>query len=155
MTSRNHTSVRTLRDDVSDLMAKEKCLWQQRGCVEWLKSGDQNTSYFHSQASQRNKCNFFSKLHLDDDSVVEDEAQIREALVDYFRNMFTSSNPTSFDPILSGVDARITPQMNVSLTRDFTTLEVKCALKQMKPLIAFRPDGMPPIFYKNYQNIVG
>ena len=100
--------------------------------------------------SQRNECNFFSKLHLDDDSVVEDEAQIREALVDYFRNMFTSSNPTSFDPILSGVDARITPQMNVSLTRDFTALEVKCALKQMKPLTALGLDGMPPIFYKNY-----
>ena len=39
MTSRNHTSVRTLRDDVSDLMAKEECLWQQRGHVEWLKLG--------------------------------------------------------------------------------------------------------------------
>lgn len=119
MTTRNHTSVRTLRDDVSDLMAKEKCLWQQRGCVEWLKSGDQNTSYFHSRVSQRNECNFFSKLHLDDDSVVEDEAQIREALVDYFRNMFTSSNPTSFDPILSGVDARITPQMKCKLDQRF------------------------------------
>ena len=39
MTSRNHTQVRTLRDDVSDLMAKEECLWQQRGHVEWLKLG--------------------------------------------------------------------------------------------------------------------
>jgi len=70
---------------------------------------DQNKSYFHSRASQRNKHNFFSKLHLDDDSMVEDKAQIREALVDYFHNMFISSNPTSFDPILNGVEARNTP----------------------------------------------
>lgn len=104
--------------------------------------------------SQINKCNFISKLRLDDGLVVEDEAQIREALVNFY-NIFTSSNPTNFDPIFNDVEARITPQMNASLTRDFTTLEVECAFKQMKSLIVPGLDGMPLIFYKNYWNIIG
>ena len=45
--------------------------------------------------------------------------------------------------------------MNADLTRPFTTMEVEQALKQMKPMIAPGPDGMPPIFYKFYWNTVG
>ena len=45
--------------------------------------------------------------------------------------------------------------MNVELTRPFTALEVEQALKQMKPMIALEPDGMPPIFYEFYWNTIG
>ena len=45
--------------------------------------------------------------------------------------------------------------MNADLTRSFTAMEVEQALKQMKPMTAFGPDGMPPILYKSYWNTVG
>ena len=45
--------------------------------------------------------------------------------------------------------------MNAELSQPFTTMEVELALKQMKPLTAPGPDGMPPLFYKSYWNIVG
>ena len=66
----NHEQVRSLRGDVYDLMVKEDYFWHQRSRVDWLKSGDMNTSYFHSRATQCNKRNFISKLILDDGSVV-------------------------------------------------------------------------------------
>ena len=44
--------VRILKGEVYDLMVKEDCLWHQRSNVDWLKSGDMNTTYFHSQATQ-------------------------------------------------------------------------------------------------------
>ena len=50
----NHDQVRLLKAEVHDLMVKEECLWQQRARVEWLKAGDQNTSYFQSRANHRN-----------------------------------------------------------------------------------------------------
>ena len=34
-------------------------------------------------------------------------------------------------------------------------MEVELALKKMKPLTAPGPNGMPPLFYKSYWNIVG
>ena len=47
--------VRILKGEVYDLMVKEDCLWHQRSKVDWLKSGDMNTTYFHSQATQRDE----------------------------------------------------------------------------------------------------
>ena len=69
--------------------------------------------------------------------------------------MFQASNAFSLDPILQGIALKVTPQMNAGLTQPFTAMEVEQALKQMKPLTAPGPDGMPPLFYKSYWNIVG
>ena len=85
MAGDHHDQIRVLRSEVYELMVKEECLWHQRSRVDWLKSGDMNTSYFHSRATQRNKRNFISKLNLNDGSMVTDEKQIGEAMVDYFK----------------------------------------------------------------------
>ena len=90
----NHDQIRALKGEVYELMVREDCLWHQRSKVDWLKSGDMNTSYFHSQATQCNKRNFISKLILDNRSVVTDDKHIGEALVDYFKKVFTSTMPS-------------------------------------------------------------
>ena len=46
-------------------------------------------------------------------------------------------------------------EMNTSLTAEFTTSEVELALKQMAPLKAPSPDGMPPLFYQSYWPLLG
>ena len=45
--------------------------------------------------------------------------------------------------------------MNASLTREFTIEEVEAAVKEMAPLKAPGPDGMPPLFYQSYWSLVG
>lgn len=74
-----------------------------------------NTSYFHSRATHRNKRNFISKLKLEDGSVVDGDRQIGEALVDYFKQIFTSTSPSRFDQILRGIDTKVTSMMNAEL----------------------------------------
>ena len=100
ITGTNHDQVQLLRGEVYDLMVKEECLWHQRSRIDWLKSGDLNTSYFHSRATHQNKRNFISKLILEDGSVVDGDRPIGEALVDYFKQIFTSTSPLSFEQIL-------------------------------------------------------
>ena len=45
--------------------------------------------------------------------------------------------------------------MNAKLSVDFMLWEVQASLKQMAPLKAPSLDGMPPLFYQNYWNLVG
>ena len=149
MVGTNHDMVQTLKGELYNLMVKEECLRHQRSQTNWLKSGDLNTAYFHSRATQRNKRNFISKLILEDGSVVAEDKKIREAMVNHFKQLFTSTTPSSFDKILQGIEAKVTPSMNIDLTSEFTAEEVERALKQMKPLIAPEPDGMSPIFFKS------
>ena len=44
--------------------------------------------------------------------------------------------------------------MNEILTGEFQAWEVKDALKQMAPLKAPGPNGMPPLFYQNFWELV-
>ena len=44
--------------------------------------------------------------------------------------------------------------MNATLTEEFKALEVEVALKQIAPLKASGPDGMPPLFYQNLWDLV-
>ena len=92
---------------------------------------------------------------LDDGLVVTDDKHIGEALVDYFKKIFTSTTPLSFDQILQGIDTKITPAMNVDLTKEYIAGEVEFSLKQMKPLTTLSLDGMSPIFFKSCWNFIG
>ena len=73
----------------------------------------------------------------------------------YFRDIFTTSNPSGFEEILSGVHPAISKEDAGLLGRDFQASEVRLALDQMASLTAPEPDGMSPIFYKFFWHIVG
>ena len=53
------------------------------------------------------------------------------------------------------MERSVTDDMNAMLLQEFTELEVEEALKQMAPLKAPGPDGIPPPFYQNYWSLVG
>ena len=86
---------------------------------------------------------------------MEDEAEMGRIVEKYFQEMFTTSQPDSFDAILDGIEPAVTVEMCATLDRNFQAEEVDQALKQMAPLTAPGPDGMSPIFYKTYWHIVG
>ena len=49
--------------------------------------------------------------------------------------------------VLNSIPQLMTEEMNFSLTDNFQAWEVGVALKQMAPLKAPDPDGMPPLFF--------
>ena len=80
--------------------------------MDWLKAGDMNTSYFHSRANKRNRKNFISKLVLEDGSIMEEDQGIGEAMVGYFANLFKAAPTSNLDPLLHGIEPKVTTQMN-------------------------------------------
>ena len=60
------------------------------------------------------------------------------------------SSPTKFDEVLEGMETRVTQEMNEELLRSFEASKVQVVLMQMKANTASGPDGLPPLFYKQY-----
>ena len=54
-----------------------------------------------------------------------------------------------------GIPCSISDEMNQSLNAEYTREEVVTALKQMEPLKAPGPDGLPPLFFQHYWQLVG
>ncbi|KAL0001746.1 hypothetical protein SO802_015527 [Lithocarpus litseifolius] len=54
------------------------------------------------------------------------------------------------DRVLNGVQEVVTDSMGAKLAQEYTVGEVKKAIKEMAPLKALGPDGMPPLFYHTY-----
>ena len=94
--------------------------------------------------------------NFDDEGVWQEEPKIVENIIlDYFKSIFISDQPANFDASLEAMDRRVTPEMNQALLKEFRAEEVWSALKQMHPTKAPGPDGMSPIFYQTYWDIVG
>ena len=83
-----------------------------------------------------------------------DEDGISNILVDYYQQLFTSSNTSMIKDVVTHIPCSITDELNVVLFADFTREEVVMALKQMEPLKAPGPDGLPPLFFQHYWHAV-
>ena len=126
---------------------KEDDMWQQQSRLNWFQSGDRNTSFFHAKASARQKKNFIEGI-LDANEVwQEDDQKVEEVVVGYYKDLFTTSQPTEFSELLQAIQPKVTTSMNQMLTRDYNVVEIKFALKRMYPLEALGLDGMPPLFF--------
>ena len=68
--------------------------------------------------------------------------------------MFTSSNSIELAVEIDSIPRVVTEEMNGILTSEFRTWEIDNALKQMAPLKVPGPDGMPPLFYQNFWELV-
>ena len=76
-------------------------------------------------------------------------------IVDYYKQLFTSSSPCEIEEVVQFTKKVVTVDMNSCLNREFSKDEVEIALKQMAPLKAPGPDGMPPIFFQHYWESIG
>ena len=125
-------------------------MWEQRARALFLKCSDRDTSYFHSKASHRHHRNQIFRLRNNANAWCTEESQIKEIAVDYYNSLFASTHPLDFDEILETVHPLVSKDMDVQLTKPFSSEEVDIAIKEMEPITAPGPDGMPPIFYQSF-----
>jgi hypothetical protein len=151
----NSREVNLLRREVNVLVEKEEVFWRQRSRVSWLKEGDHNTKFYHKCASQRQKTNTILGLRDDNGVWHSDAMAINSIAVDYFHNLFSSSNPDSIDEVIQSVASVVSPDMNDSLMQPFSSEEIRRALFQISPSKAPGPDGMTALFFQKYWHIVG
>ena len=144
-----------LKHEIQRLLLVEEKLWQQRSKSHWIKSGDKNTSFFHNRASQRYRRNTIHGLLNARGEMCCGDKKVAELMVEYYTDLFTSSQPSEIDMVLHHIPRKVIDGMNAFLGRDFNKEEVDMALSQMAPLKAPGPDGLPPIFFQHYWGEIG
>lgn len=84
------------------ILLSEEVIWKQRSRISWLKEGDKNTKFFHSNVSQRQNRNRIEGL-LDEVGVWNkgDEA-VGEMAINYFQNIFSTTSPSNMEDLPAG-----------------------------------------------------
>ena len=130
-------------------------MWLQRPKVLWAKMGDKNSSYFHLRTTQRFRKNSITSLRKADGLWCNGQDEVSATIVDYYQDLLKTTNPTNFEDTTQFISTTISKEMNAQLVSAFNAWEVQEAIKQMALLKAPGLDGMPPLFYQTYWDLVG
>ena len=149
------TSIKELKDDISNLIHQDKLFWRKRSQSIWLPAGDKNTKHFHNQASQRRHKNHIHGVFDEEGRWCNTKDGIARVAESYFKDLFVETPAVNIEGVVQAVERRVTPQMNDRLTQRYSPDEVRTALFQMHPSKALGPDGMSPFFFQKYWHIVG
>ncbi|XP_019180182.1 PREDICTED: uncharacterized protein LOC109175373 [Ipomoea nil] len=144
----------TISAQLSRLEAQEDVYWRQRAKQHWLRGADANTKFYHRYVSSRKRKNFLNKLKGVDGNWVTKGA-MNTVVIDYFVDIFKSSNAPPHSNFFGTVLPRVSESHNESLLEPFVAEEVKRALFAMYPDKAPGLDGMNPGFYQHFWGVVG
>ena len=120
-----------------------------------MRAGDRNTKYFHNCVKGRRIQNRI--LILLDELGREhfSEGAKGDIAVNFYRDLFISSNPHDLDSIFRGFRPRVMDSMNAHLTRQVSNDEIKQAAFSVKGSSAPGEDGLAGLFYQKFWHIVG
>ena len=147
--------IKAFKKEINEVMLQEKMMWNQRSRALWVKCGDRNTKFFHETASNRRRRNRIEGLCDKEGVWRENKEEVDGIILDYFKEIYSTSFPVEFGSSLRVIDRRVSDDMNDSLLKEFRVEEVRRALKQMHPTKSPGPDGMSPIFFQKYWDVVG
>ena len=147
--------IKALKKEINEITLREEMMWNQRSRALWVQCGDRNTKFFHEMASNRRRRNRIEGLCDKEGIWRENKEEVDGIILDYFKEIYSTSFPVEFGSSLRVLDRRVSDDMNDSLLKEFRVEEVRRALKQMHPTKSPGPDGMSPILFQKYWDVVG
>ncbi|CAA7017074.1 unnamed protein product [Microthlaspi erraticum] len=135
--------------------ADEELFWRQRSGIQWLHSGDKNSSFFHAATRGRRARNKFSVIEDVNGTAHFKEKQIARVVEQYYKTIFTSKSNNSLDVISEAISPKITQDMNADLTRIPDDAEITQAIFSIDAEKAPGPDGFSAGFYQSFWDIIG
>ena len=151
----NFQRMRRLKQELSVSLLEEEKFWRQQSIVEWLKEGDRNTAFFHNTVRGRRLKNKVLMLRDVFGQENYSEGSKGNIAVEFYRDLFMSSNPMDMEPLFVGFPVKVTETMNEKLTRPVTPEDIRRAAFGVKGDSAPGEDGLTGHFYQRYWHIVG
>ena len=150
MVSGKNTRVRSIRMEINLLQDRESRMWCQGSRMLWLSKRDNNTTFFQSRATKRFRKNLIRGIRDQNGAWLTEHEEIRHVMENYYKELFSTSNPILEADSLEKIPCMVTKEMNKDLMKEFSEIEVKEALNHMAPLKAPGPNGMTPLFYQHF-----
>ncbi|KAE8721931.1 pentatricopeptide repeat-containing protein [Hibiscus syriacus] len=142
------TELRLLRNELWRLLRIEEQIWVQKSREKWVKGGDRNSKFFHTCASIRRRLNSLYALNVDG-VITKDPGLIKSRVREHFFKAFNCCSTMEVEGI--NLDfAKISPQQNLLLEKEFTEDEIWGTINSCDSNKAPGPDGLNMGFFKNF-----
>ena len=93
-------------------LEKDDDIWRQRSRLNWFQSRNRNISFFHAKASAKHKKNFIEGIVDANEVWHEDDEKVEEVVVEYYKDLFTMSQPSDFSNMIQTIQPKVTTSMN-------------------------------------------
>lgn len=133
----------------------EEKFWKQKSKDNWILYGDGNTKVFHAADKIWRERNEIVKLIDMNGNTQRSEASKAQVAIQYFSDLFKSTNSEDYFSMLRGFTPRVTDTMNHQLIRKVTPEEIKDVAFLIKPDSAPGAGRMSGFFFQSYWEIVG
>jgi hypothetical protein len=153
-TEANLQKEKTLTWEFNENLRREDLLWKQKSRVQWLTSPNLNTKFFHVSTIIRRRKNAIDFLKNDNNEWLSDRNEIGDCFVQFFQNLFSSSNPQFPDDLDNLISPVISDEDNILLSAIPSADEIKQTLFSLGSDKSPGPDGMSALFYKHYWEII-
>ncbi|XP_075670421.1 uncharacterized protein LOC142640201 [Castanea sativa] len=111
----NH-KVHKLKEQINVFLDREARLWCQRSRVLWLQNGDNNTKFFHCQATKRHRRNLICGIKDETNIWQVNSKSIASVFIRYYKELFTTSKMNTQMNILDHIPRVIIEDMNATIT---------------------------------------
>ncbi|XP_057725481.1 receptor-like protein 9DC3 [Arachis stenosperma] len=130
-----------IEDKLKKALQNEESYWKDKSRVKWLKSDDQNTTFFHHKFRNRTRRNKIWQLTGSDGEVATSNAGIASVAESYFKDIFSSTCHENPEPLFTDFEPKVTAHMNHRLLGPVTMEEVKRATFNIHPQSAPGDNG--------------
>ena len=142
----NFCLLKRIRQQLAEAYMEEERYWRQKCREEWLKSGDRNMRYFHNCVKGKKIQNRILMLLDEMGGEHFSEGAKGHIAVEYFRDLFMSTNPYDLESLFEGFHSRVSNDMNNELTAPVSDEEIKRAAFSVKGSSAPGEDGLTGVF---------
>lgn len=141
-----------LKQELNSAYLEEEVFWKQKSRIQWLRSGDKNTKYFHGITKARRNRNTIHSISDENGVLQRGTQQIAQVAQDYFQKLYSSVPiaASRFEEVFSGFERRVTDAMKMDLIKPVTAEEIETAIFDIGAHRAPGPDGFSAIFYHQY-----
>ncbi|CAA7027691.1 unnamed protein product [Microthlaspi erraticum] len=152
---------KVLHEKWSHLRDIEESYFKQKSRINWLKEGDQNTTYFQRIAQTRTSYNSIRSFRLPEGGILEDLIEMSHHAINHFKSILgpsiLSPNKVQSPPtwIQSLSLFRCSPEQQQEIIKVPALEEIRKVMFRLNPNKSSGPDGLTSGFYKASWDIVG